>query len=72
MSIILATQETEIRRIMVQNQPWKIVHDTLAQKKFLTKKGWWCGSRYKPSFFFKPHHTQKKKFVFLIDEEILK
>jgi hypothetical protein len=30
--IILATQEAEIRRIMVQSQPRHIVHKTLPQK----------------------------------------
>jgi hypothetical protein len=31
MSIILATQEAEIRRIMVQSQPWQIVLETLSR-----------------------------------------
>jgi hypothetical protein len=30
--IIQATQEAEIRRIMVQSQPWQIVCETLSQK----------------------------------------
>jgi hypothetical protein len=30
--VILATQETEIRRIMVRSQPRQIVHETLSQK----------------------------------------
>jgi hypothetical protein len=29
MPVILATQEAEIRRIVVQSQPEKIVHETL-------------------------------------------
>jgi hypothetical protein len=33
MPLILATQEAEIRRIMVQNQPKQVVHETLSQKK---------------------------------------
>jgi hypothetical protein len=33
MSVILATQEAEIRRITVQSQPGQIVHETLSQKK---------------------------------------
>jgi hypothetical protein len=37
--IILATQEAEIRRIMVQSQSKQIVHKTLSQKKPFTKKG---------------------------------
>jgi hypothetical protein len=31
--VILATQEAEIRRIIVQSQPRQTVHETLAQKK---------------------------------------
>jgi hypothetical protein len=36
--VILAIQEAEIRRIMVQSQPRQIVHKTLL-KKPITKKG---------------------------------
>jgi hypothetical protein len=32
MPVILATQEAEIRRIMVQGQPRQIVYETLFQK----------------------------------------
>jgi hypothetical protein len=32
MSVILATQEAEIRRTEVQSQPWLIVHKTLSRK----------------------------------------
>jgi hypothetical protein len=32
MPVILATQETEIRRIMVQSQTGQIVHETLSRK----------------------------------------
>jgi hypothetical protein len=39
MSVILATQEAEIRRIVVQSQPGQIVSETLSQKKTITKKG---------------------------------
>jgi hypothetical protein len=38
MPIILATQEAEIRRIMVQSQHGQIVSETLFGKK-ITKKG---------------------------------
>jgi hypothetical protein len=38
MPVILATQEAEIRRIVVQSQPGKIVCETLSQK-YLTQKG---------------------------------
>jgi hypothetical protein len=32
MPAVLAAQEAEIRRIMIQSQPGKIVHETLFQK----------------------------------------
>jgi hypothetical protein len=37
-SIILATWEAEIRRIMIQSQPGKIAGDTLSQKNLSQKK----------------------------------
>jgi hypothetical protein len=46
--ITLATQEAEIRRIIVQSQPRQIVPETLSQKKPITKKCWWTGSRCRP------------------------
>jgi hypothetical protein len=39
MSVILATQEAEIRRIKVQSQPGQIVHKTISQKNPSQKKG---------------------------------
>jgi hypothetical protein len=33
MPAILATQETEIRRIEVRSQPGQIVHETLSRKR---------------------------------------
>jgi hypothetical protein len=39
MPVILATQEAEIRRIVVQSHPGQIVHKTLSQKKKITKIG---------------------------------
>jgi hypothetical protein len=47
MSEILAIQEAEIRRILVQSQPREIVHETLSQKTH-HKKGLWSGSRFRP------------------------
>jgi hypothetical protein len=38
MPVILATQEAEIRRMMVQSQPRQIVCNTLSQKN-LSQKG---------------------------------
>jgi hypothetical protein len=37
-SVILATQEAEIRRIVVRSQPRQIVHETVSQKYPLQKK----------------------------------
>jgi hypothetical protein len=47
MSVIPATQEAEIRRIMVRTQPGQIGPENLSQKKkqLFTEKGWWSGSR---------------------------
>jgi plasmid maintenance system antidote protein VapI len=39
MPVILATQEAQIRRIVVQSQPGQILRETLTQKKTLHKKG---------------------------------
>jgi hypothetical protein len=44
MPIILAIQEAEMRRIMVQSQPRQIVRKTIL-KKTPHKNGWWSGSR---------------------------
>jgi hypothetical protein len=43
MSVILATQEAEIRRIVLRSQPWQIVCETLSQiaeivETLITKK----------------------------------
>jgi hypothetical protein len=46
--VILATQEAEICRIVVPNHLWQIVCETLSQKKKITKKVWWSGSRCRP------------------------
>jgi hypothetical protein len=46
--VILATQEAEIRKIVVQSQPGKIVFETLSRKHSSQKKGWWGGSGYRP------------------------
>jgi hypothetical protein len=47
MSVNLATQEAEIRRITVWSQPRQIVHETLSQNTLHTHthtKGWQNGS----------------------------
>jgi hypothetical protein len=45
MPIILATQQAEIRRILVQSKPRQIVHETLISKTPNTKMGWWSDLR---------------------------
>jgi hypothetical protein len=59
MPIILATQEAEIRRIKARTQPGQIVCETLSQKNHDKKKGWWSGSRCRPSS--NPSTAKKKK-----------
>jgi hypothetical protein len=51
MPVISATQEAEIRRIVVRSA-WAIVYETLSQKNpsyththTHTQKGWWNGSK---------------------------
>jgi hypothetical protein len=38
--VILVTQEAEIRKITVQNQPGKTVKDSPSQKRPITRTGW--------------------------------
>jgi hypothetical protein len=42
--VILATQEAEIRRIMIQIQPGQKAYETLSRKNPSQKKGWLSGS----------------------------
>jgi hypothetical protein len=39
MLVILATQESEIRKIKVQSQPGQTAHESLSKKKKPAKKG---------------------------------
>jgi hypothetical protein len=61
MPVILATQETEIRKIMIQSQLRQIVHETLSRKYPSQKKGWWNGSRCKLCFQTSVPPKKKKK-----------
>jgi hypothetical protein len=59
--VILAIQEAEIGRIMVQSQPRQIVQETLSQKNPLQKRASRVAEAVGPEF--KPQyrtHTQKK------------
>jgi hypothetical protein len=62
--IILATQEAEIRRILVQNQPRQIVHETLSQKNPSQKRAGGVaqgiGPEFKPSTKKKNQKNPKK------------
>jgi hypothetical protein len=48
MPIIPATQEAEIRRIVVPSQHEQVVLQDPILKKTFTIKGWWSGSRCRP------------------------
>jgi hypothetical protein len=59
MPVILATQEAEIRRIVVQSQPQPIFLEIL-YRKHSSKKGWWSDSKMK-ALSSSPSTTKKKK-----------
>jgi hypothetical protein len=55
MPVILATQEAEIRRIVIRSQPGQIVHETLSQKNPSLKKvagrvAQGVGPQFKPQY----------------------
>jgi hypothetical protein len=57
--LILATQEAEIRRIMVQSQPRQIVLETLSQKTLHKNRVGGVTQGEGPEF--KPQYRKKKK-----------
>jgi hypothetical protein len=57
--VILATQEAEIRGIVVQIQPGQIVCETLSQKKPITKKAGGVAQGEGPEF--KPQYCKINK-----------
>jgi hypothetical protein len=60
MPVILATQEAEIRRIVVRSHPGQIVCETLSRKKPITKKrAGRVAQGEGPEF--KPQYCKKKK-----------
>jgi hypothetical protein len=59
MLVILSTQEAEIRRIAVQNQPGQIVPETLFQKNPSQKRASGVAQGVSPEF--KPQYGKKKK-----------
>jgi hypothetical protein len=59
MSVILTTQEAEIRRITVQSQPRQIVHEFLS-RKYLTRSVDGVAQGVGPDTF-KPWYCKRKK-----------
>jgi hypothetical protein len=57
--VILVTQETEIRRIVVQSQPRQIVCKTLSRKILHKSRAGGVAQGEGPEF--KPQYRQKKK-----------
>jgi hypothetical protein len=63
-TIILATQEAEIRRIEVQRQPRKIVHETLSRKNPSQKGAGGVAQGVGPEF--KPQYCKNNKIITII------
>jgi hypothetical protein len=58
-SVILATQEAEIRRIMVQSQSGQIVCETISENTYHKKRA--GGVAQNTGSECKPHYHKKKK-----------
>jgi hypothetical protein len=58
-SVILATQEAEIRRITIQSQRRQVVHETLSRKSPTQKKAGRMVQGISPQF--KPQYRKSKK-----------
>jgi hypothetical protein len=57
--VILATQEAEIRKIVVQSQPREIIGETLSRKNTKQKRADGVAQGVSPEF--KPQYWEKKK-----------
>jgi hypothetical protein len=64
--VILATQEAEIRRIEVQNDPSQTVHETISQKNPSQKRAGGVAQGVGPKF--KPQYRKKKKRLNLFEK----
>jgi hypothetical protein len=62
--VILAIQETEIRRTVVQNQPRQIVHQTLSPKNPSQKRADGVAQGVSPEF--KTQYCKRKKHLFCV------
>jgi hypothetical protein len=61
MPVILATQETELKRIMVQSQPWtNSSHDPISKNPIKKRAG---GVAQGVGPEFKPQYCKKKKKI---------
>jgi hypothetical protein len=60
-SVILATQEAEIREIEVPSQPGQIVHETLSQKNPSQKRAGGVAQGTGSEFRLQHHKKKKKK-----------
>jgi hypothetical protein len=58
MPVILATQEAEIKRIMVRSQPWQTIQETLSQKDPSQKRAGGVAQGVGPEF--KPQYFKRK------------
>jgi hypothetical protein len=67
MPIILATEETEIRKTMVRSQPGQIVHETISRKKKSQKRAGGVarsvGLNSSPRYL-KKRKKERKKLIF--------
>jgi hypothetical protein len=61
MPVILATQEAETRRIMVQSQTGQMVHKTLSQKYPTQKRAGRVAQGIGPEFNLQYHKKKKVK-----------
>jgi hypothetical protein len=62
-AVILATQESEIRRIVVQSQPRQIVFETLSSKILHKNRADGVAQGEGPEFKPQYHKKKKKEFV---------
>jgi hypothetical protein len=58
MPVILATQEAEIRRIVVRSQPGQLVHEILSQKTLYKNRAGGAAQGEGPEF--KPQYCKNK------------
>jgi hypothetical protein len=55
-------QEAELRRIVVRNQPWQVVHKTLSRKTLDKKRAGGVAQGEGPEFKLQYHKKKKVKY----------